>query len=786
MSTEPSTPTRRLLFMKSPRPGSAGLRLQHIHLPPYELPQATARLSLGMPTYKSRKKRPRLSEHDEFERRRSLSRRRRSSIITASGEVAFDPQYQGPVTIDYLRFFCKIQIKQRENENNHAQSQRESSTSPRRPRINDLRSPLRTREAHLISPLRTREAHIISPLRTPESHLRSSLRTPESHLRSPLKTPDVFGKSLPLPEHDDDLLKSPLHVSLNLGHVVRKREDSIQDQEDHSGNEVGVFGDFELAGTGGMLEPVTIRPKETKHMSYLERILHARQVNKKRSEGVAVNKATEIPSKMTLVIQDMDVGDAGSKQLTPPQNNSIIPHSGQSIGSMASDVSTPPNKDTSKIVTFAESVNRDTPLSQHTNSALSGQSTRNQVEGLLAGYTPPDSPKIPPLQELHRDLLERPSREDYAHSSTSLLREGNSDSVPVDSLPPRSPIRDLEDIHSNVERESFRHTEESGNVDSQTPGFEGDKMGLQSAMNEREILESVDEMSLPQGAEDQAETEPYAFDDMNLEYDTNDMNEHNPQDDANDSSQLDNEENNESSQFEQNAQSEMNNENSQLENDATNEPSRFEDEANPQLQVDINATSQLDISSGSMNTGYEEPHKTTDVNFDTGLEYQDTSVIHEEFTIDNDEEHQIFESSDESVVASPPPVTSILQTMSLGSDSRIPHVQPSTTNAPSSSLPLKSIKNLVDVVRHHENIKKRPPNQALIHDIQEKSNEFLQSMMSDLNAYADHRGSEKIDMLDVLLYLNRIKFNDVDTISRLAQNFLPLELLIALDNELKH
>lgn len=80
--------------------------------------------------------------------------------------------------------------------------------------------------------------------------------------------------------------------------------------------------------------------------------------------------------------------------------------------------------------------------------------------------------------------------------------------------------------------------------------------------------------------------------------------------------------------------------------------------------------------------------------------------------------------------------------------------------------------------------------------IQDKSNDFLESLVSDLEAYSTHRtgsNESQINILDVFLYLNRIKFgrretqqDEIENISRLAQNFLPLELLIELhDNLLK-
>ncbi|KAK6200082.1 uncharacterized protein RJT21DRAFT_120983 [Scheffersomyces amazonensis] len=122
------------------------------------------------------------------------------------------------------------------------------------------------------------------------------------------------------------------------------------------------------------------------------------------------------------------------------------------------------------------------------------------------------------------------------------------------------------------------------------------------------------------------------------------------------------------------------------------------------------------------------------------------------------------------------------------------------------SLPLKSVKNLVNSIRLHSvnentHISKKKPrldkplSSDIYQTIQEKSDIFLSSLLSDLEAYANHRTngkSSQIKMKDVLLYLNRIKFagqtssrdKEINKISSLAQNYLPLELLLQLDDSL--
>lgn len=80
--------------------------------------------------------------------------------------------------------------------------------------------------------------------------------------------------------------------------------------------------------------------------------------------------------------------------------------------------------------------------------------------------------------------------------------------------------------------------------------------------------------------------------------------------------------------------------------------------------------------------------------------------------------------------------------------------------------------------------------------IQEKSTDFLQQVIMDLEAYTKHRTHDKgksINIEDVMLYLNRIRListpdftrTNIENISNIAYNFLPLELMISLNNSLE-
>ncbi|KAK6460642.1 hypothetical protein DFJ63DRAFT_337399 [Scheffersomyces coipomensis] len=138
---------------------------------------------------------------------------------------------------------------------------------------------------------------------------------------------------------------------------------------------------------------------------------------------------------------------------------------------------------------------------------------------------------------------------------------------------------------------------------------------------------------------------------------------------------------------------------------------------------------------------------------------------------------------------------------------KIPTIRSSTVRSSKSLLPLSSVKNLVKSIRIHasrddhtnritkkQKVLKTIP-QDVYQNIQAKSDQFLKSLLSDLEAYSHHRSngkSSQINMKDISLYLNRIKFagktgsrdSEINKISVLAQNFLPLELLLQLNNSL--
>lgn len=122
-----------------------------------------------------------------------------------------------------------------------------------------------------------------------------------------------------------------------------------------------------------------------------------------------------------------------------------------------------------------------------------------------------------------------------------------------------------------------------------------------------------------------------------------------------------------------------------------------------------------------------------------------------------------------------------------------PPPPPVPTRPASTNVPTNFVKGVVKTVNLHNapSRKKRRVERigretsALLRELSE---DFLSSVMGDLEAYAKHRGSKQIAIKDAVLYLNRISNDDgteIETISKLARNFLPRELLVALDNSLE-
>ncbi|KAG5417478.1 hypothetical protein I9W82_005113 [Candida metapsilosis] len=81
---------------------------------------------------------------------------------------------------------------------------------------------------------------------------------------------------------------------------------------------------------------------------------------------------------------------------------------------------------------------------------------------------------------------------------------------------------------------------------------------------------------------------------------------------------------------------------------------------------------------------------------------------------------------------------------------------------------------------------------SILQLLQSQSDEFLQNVMDSLKLYALSRDSNKVDMTDLILYLRSINFGntgetmgDIERVFDIAQDHLPLELIIELENSIE-
>lgn len=190
-------------------------------------------------------------------------------------------------------------------------------------------------------------------------------------------------------------------------------------------------------------------------------------------------------------------------------------------------------------------------------------------------------------------------------------------------------------------------------------------------------------------------------------------------------------------------------------------------------------------------------------------------VVNEEYTIDNDFSHDLFEEAfdrnnehNDIDDIDDNPIIQHDEATTRAHITRITRSDKTRREGTNMKLPINMIKNVIKSLqvappkgnrtttkqmKHTQKPKRLSP--EIYKFIQQKSDDFILNVVADLEAYSKHRTNNKgsqINIKDVLLYLNRIKFStgdqnrvqDIDNITNLAYKFLPLELLISLDNNL--
>lgn len=186
------------------------------------------------------------------------------------------------------------------------------------------------------------------------------------------------------------------------------------------------------------------------------------------------------------------------------------------------------------------------------------------------------------------------------------------------------------------------------------------------------------------------------------------------------------------------------------------------------------------------------------------------AVLNEEYTLDNNFDNDIFDSLSDNNATNENNENMENDDKPLLNNARIiTSHKNTTTGANMDNIPLSMIKKLVKSLQiaplnfndtssskiKEKTTKPKRYSPDIYEFIQQKSDHFILNVVSDLEAYSAHRTNNKgnqINIKDVLLYMNRIKFSsagdnsalEIDNITDLANKFLPLELLISLDNNL--
>lgn len=711
--TEPSTPLQNIT-KSDDRLGNYSLPIMHrmsdIHLPAPELPNIIAQLnhesesrrssrSVSRSRSKSRSRHRSKSPGNEMlsnmsstvRRGRRMSnddfiptglRRRRSSIITAhDGKAIFDPKYVGTVTVDYLRFFCKVLMQEK----------------------NEVQTSINTTISQSIG---TKN----------ETDINNKLEHDANETAEYFKVaPNEFDQSLPLASNSDSLLGSPINSNLQ---DTKDDDQEINLEELHDVVSQNIFPEVKST------ESVEKKPG---FKSYLERILENQRGKKKR---IAKNE-----------IKETIGNDEQGRNVLFDGNDEQIP---------APDV----NK---------QSTGHLRPFEIRQNNQMI---TKN-------GFT--DSDTAHGIETLHFKLQEL--RDDAGIISDRL--EHNS--YQPDKLEKLGPDSDKPHI---------------GNQDADSTSTHLEELQTQYDFNEVDLQNNKTELPIPSGSNEGSDKVPH-FDYVLRTNDDNVLNESD-----NDTKQP-------------------------INNDIDNHP-YIADEIMTQLQSSVDITPKLkDISEDIPQIGSDEHSHTEsrqyepseivtpfsgEFNYDYDeIDFGDKNeqveqnssspegIVHEQYTLDDGHGNEnlvdllgeLQEFSNEDI------------NTSLTSEKDMPpsHKKPETLTKQvlKTDVPIRMVKNLVNTIRSGSTsiYSQAPPRKKKrvekvpihVHEmVRDMSNDFLQSVVSDLEAYAIHRNSKDISIKDVVLFLkrmNRTGINDEDEgILRLAQRVLPLEYLISLDNSL--
>lgn len=698
--------------------GSRRTSIYSIPLPPHGLSEATAFLSQQLQHQTSERGRSRSrhstqntpSNHGSMTpklrrsvtpnsrisltpiRSRRSSRRRSSIIITKTGEKLYEPNYQGPITIDYLKFFCKTLIQNQDKINQQQLGEpfvdtRDLLTSDQR---NDRRIP--ETDNHMIQ----ENAGILSPIEKNES-------------KSPLQIQEEFSQSLIIPSDNENILGSFDETKQDVNDVLKEQQNHIDE----------------------VLQDEKVSPEKPKPLSYLQKILLAKS---KKSSLISRKTSDETPTKETV----------------PNLND---PKSYNENDILADDKGKP---DTQFEQDNSEIIDKIDHFAIQDNSKISNSifpDWRNNSESASAAAISNTLSNIENTEEPSKDVFN-----DLEPAENSQIATTN-DSV---------------NDYDSHERGKEDRLPETGSSSSDSNGQQSETVELAKPQSgELNLIETENEGS---NEIDWNLQEP----DFALMDDEGPLREPTPTDEIEEIRE-------------------------------SHESFSQEDDVTPPL------TNAQEGGSLSMANDQVTPENSIISNQplveEEALDASEKEIIQEEFFVDNDQLASIFEGIDDNIGDEEETTDDNIQESeverALVNRAHLARIIPQKRKQspiPSTGVDvtIRDVSYIVKSIQAHNSLStslslrkkfKKPKSllKEIVKSIQEKSNEFLDTLMDDLKGYAEHRQSQTVDMKDVLLYLQRINFagkgnssneTDINRISELAQKFLPLENLIALDNDL--
>ena len=632
-------------------------------------------------------------------RSRRNSRRRSSIIITKTGEKLYEPNYQGPITIDYLKFFCKTLIQNQDKINQQQQQQRQQQLGEPFVDTRDLVTSEERNDSRISETSKhvTQEStNVVSPFEKNESN-------------SPLQIQEEFSQSLIIPSNNDNILESLDETKQDVNDVV------LQEQHSHIDE---------------MPQHDKDSPEKPKPLSYLQKILLAKS---KKSSLISRKTSDETPTKEVVPKLD-DLKQSEENDVLANDTGKLDSQFEQDNGEIIDKIDHFAIQDNSKI---SNSIFPDWRDNSESAGASTGAAT---ISNTLSNNVNTEGPSTDILNDLESAEDNQTSA---AGDSIKDSEPDKEDRVPVTTSSTESNGQQTETVELAKSQSDELNTKENENEGSNEIDWN---------IQEPDFALMDDEVPL------QEPTPTNEIEEMNEPH-----------------------------------------ESSSHEDDITPPLTNTQEGGSLSMAKDQVTPENLFISDQQLID-------------EEALDASENEIIQDEFFVDNDQLASIFEGIDDDIEEDESTDDNDQEFgLEPGKSNRV-HLtriipqkrKQSPVSSTGVDVSIRDVSYIVKSIQAHKSLNanlplrkkfKKPKSllREIVKSIQEKSNEFLDTLMDDLKSYAEHRQSQTVDMKDVLLYLQRINFagkgsstneTEIDRISELAQKFLPLENLIALDNDL--